>query len=136
MNELLPQMCEMALQALGISDLTCQNVIDIHILPALRSPGAVDQPPAVLASYLAFVAHSGLLTPTVFDGPPGSRQGKELLQKLQQCAVTTVGNLSLGADPQPALHFPAKLQSQKHHPLPVITLYHCASFTCHISYSA
>lgn len=116
---------------LGIAELTCQDVIDLHILPAFKSKGAVHLDPAVLASYLAFVAQSGLVTATVFDGPPDSPKGKELLKKLQQCAVisTSRGNMSLGDSPKPALHFPAMLQNQKDHPISV-SAYLVQNCTC------
>ena len=113
--------CIMAVQVLGIADLTCQDIINMHILPAFQARDAEQLSPAVLASYLAFIAHSGLLTSTRFDGTPDTPKGKELLGQLRQCAVicTSRGIVSLGHEPLPAVHFPAVLQNQSNYPVTV-----------------
>lgn len=122
----------MAVQVLGIADLTCQDIINMHILPAFQAKDAVQLSPAVLTSYLAFIALSGLLTSSRPDGTPDTPKRKELLGQLQQCAVilTTRGNVSLGQEPLPAIHFPAGLQKQSKYPI-TVSLHTCnAKWLC------
>ena len=101
---------------LGVSDVTCQHVINQHILPVFKSVEASTLQPAVLASYLAFIGHSGVLTP-----------GKEaacLLNELRQYAVvaTNRGNVRVSEDFP--VHFPAGMLEKDIQPVSSL-LYAC-----------
>ena len=103
------------LQVLGISELTCLDVINVHILPQFQAKTALQLEHSMLASCLAFIGRSGLLTASVFDGPPDTDVGKKLLEQLRQSAViaTKSGSVRVGDIHNLPVHLPLAMLKEK-----------------------
>ena len=86
------------------------DIIDMHILPALKSDQACRLPPDTLVSCLAFISLSSLPSSSKFDArSPDTAEGKRLLKQLQQCAVICTNRGAMRVASNEPIHFPVSL---------------------------